>query len=58
MDIVVGGFQRRAGRELEDAIAGTLRLALKRDIKPENITMRKKIKARASGAICNNREIP
>lgn len=42
--IVVGGFQRRAGRNLEDAIAGTLRLALKRDIKPENITMRKKIK--------------
>jgi len=42
--IVVGGFQRRAGRKLEDAIAGTLRLALKRDIKPENITMRKKIK--------------
>ena len=29
--IVVGGFQRRAGRKLEDAIAGTLRLALKRD---------------------------
>jgi len=42
--IVVGGFQRRAGRKLEDAIAGTLHLALKRDIKPENITMRKKIK--------------
>jgi len=42
--IVLGGFQRRAGRKLEDAIAGTLRLALKRDIKPENITMRKKIK--------------
>ena len=42
--IVVGGFQRRAGRKLEDAIAGTLRLALKRDIRPENITMRKKIK--------------
>jgi len=42
--IVVGGFQRRAGRNLEDAIAGTLRVALKRDIKPENITMRKKIK--------------
>ena len=42
--IVVGGFQRRAGRNLEDAIAGTLRIGLKRDIKPENITMRKKIK--------------
>ena len=42
--IVVGGFQRRAGRNLEDAIAGTLRIGLKRDIKAENITMRKKIK--------------
>ena len=42
--IVVGGFQRRAGRSLEDAVAGTLRIALDRDVKPENITMRKKIK--------------
>jgi len=41
--IVVGGFQRRAGRSLEDAIAGTLRIALGREVKPENITMRKKI---------------
>jgi len=31
--IVVGGFQRRAGRDIEDAIAGTLRIGLKRDIK-------------------------
>ena len=42
--IVVGGFQRRAGRNLEDAVAGTLRIAFGREMKPENITMRKKIK--------------
>jgi hypothetical protein len=42
--IVVGGFQRRAGRSLEDAVAGTLRIALGREVKPENIMMRKKIK--------------
>jgi hypothetical protein len=42
--IVVGGFQRRAGRSLEDAVAGTLRIALGREVKPGNITMRKKIK--------------
>ena len=41
--IVVGGFQRRAGRSLEDAVAGTLRIALGREVKPGNITMRKKI---------------
>jgi hypothetical protein len=41
--VVVGGFQRRAGRSLEDAVAGTLRIALGREVKPENITMRKKI---------------
>jgi hypothetical protein len=44
VDIVVGGFQRRAGRSLEDAVAGTLRIALGREVKPENIMMRKKIK--------------
>ena len=32
--IVVGGFQRRAGRSIEDAVAGTLRIALDRDVKP------------------------
>ena len=41
--IVVGGFQRRAGRGLEDAIAGTLRIALGKDVKPEHIMMRRKI---------------
>ena len=42
--IVVGGFQRRAGRNLEDAVAGTLRIALGKEVKPENITLRKKIR--------------
>jgi len=42
--LVVGGFQRRAGRNLEDTVAGTLKIALnKKDIKPEHIIMRKKI---------------
>ena len=41
--IVVGGFQRRAGRNLEDAVAGTLRIALGKEVKPENIMMRRKI---------------
>ena len=41
--IVVGGFQRRAGRNLEDAVAGTLRIALGKEVKPENIRMRTKI---------------
>ena len=41
--IVVGGFQRRAGRSLEDAVAGTLRIALGKEVKPEDITIRKKI---------------
>lgn len=41
--IVVGGFQRRAGRNLEDAVAGTLRIALGKEVTPENITMRRKI---------------
>ena len=40
---IVGGFQRRAGRSLEDAVAGTLRIALGKEVKPENIMMRKKI---------------
>jgi len=41
---VVGGFQRRAGRSLEDAVAGTLRVALRRkDIKPESLKLREKI---------------
>ncbi|OQX19724.1 MAG: hypothetical protein BWK80_36510 [Desulfobacteraceae bacterium IS3] len=43
--IVVGRFQNRAGKSLEDMAAGTLRLALKRkDIVPESIKLRQKIK--------------
>ena len=42
--IVVGGFQRWAGRSLEEAVAGTLRIALGKEVKPENITMRRKIR--------------
>ncbi|MEW6618076.1 MAG: hypothetical protein AB1422_01775 [bacterium] len=42
--VVVGGLQRRAGRNLEDTIAGTLRCVLKTpDLKPEYLMMRKKI---------------
>ena len=44
VNIQVGGLQRRAGRNLENLVAGTLRLALgMRDIKPENIKLRQKI---------------
>ena len=42
--IVVGGFQRRAGRSLENAVAGTLRIALGREVKSEHIVMRRKIR--------------
>ena len=41
--VVVGHFQVRAGRNLEEAIAGTLRISLGRDVRPESIMMRKKI---------------
>jgi hypothetical protein len=41
---VVGGFQRRAGRNQEDAVAGTLRIALGKEVKPEHIMMRRKIR--------------
>jgi hypothetical protein len=41
---VIGGLQRRAGKNLEDTIAATLRFVLKRsDIKPENLQLRQKI---------------
>ena len=49
--IVVGHFQTRAGRKLEDAIAGALRIALKKEVSPENITLRKKIMDE-EGLIC------
>ncbi|MFH1897428.1 MAG: hypothetical protein ABH886_04205 [Candidatus Desantisbacteria bacterium] len=41
---VIGGLQGRADRNLEDTIAGTLRVALNRkDIKPESIKLRQRI---------------
>ena len=44
VDLQVGGFQRRAGRKLEDMVAGTLRLALgRRDIRPESLVLRRKV---------------
>ncbi len=42
--LVVGGFQVRAGKKLEDVVAGTLRLALQRpDINPDRIRLRQKV---------------
>jgi hypothetical protein len=44
-ETIVGGFQNRAGRKLENMVAGTLRLALNRkDIDPSSIRLRQKIK--------------
>jgi len=42
--VVVGGFQNRAGRSLENAMAGMLRLALKKpDVREEMIQVRRKL---------------
>ncbi len=42
--LVVGRFQVRAGKKLEDVVAGTLRLALKRpDIRPDRIQLRQRV---------------
>lgn len=44
VEMVVGGFQVRSGRRLEDVVAGTLRLVLKRpDIVPDQIHLRQKV---------------
>ena len=44
VELVVGHFQVRSGRKLEDVVAAALRLALKRpDIRPESIRLRQKI---------------
>jgi hypothetical protein len=44
MDLVVGGFSRRAGRNLGDAVAGTLRVGMgMRDLKPEDVRWRQKV---------------
>ncbi|NCN69223.1 MAG: hypothetical protein GW904_05750 [Candidatus Altiarchaeum hamiconexum] len=45
VNIIVGGFQRRAGRSLENMVAGTLRYALDRgDITSDNLKLREKVK--------------
>lgn len=42
--MVVGRFQVRSGRKLEDVVAGALRLALQRpDLRPDQIRLRQKI---------------
>jgi hypothetical protein len=44
VNMVVGGFQIRAGKNLENMVAGTLRFALERkDIIPANIKLRQKV---------------
>ena len=44
LEMVVGRFQTRSGREREDVAAGTLRLLLKRDdILSENVRLRQPI---------------
>ncbi len=44
LSVMVGRFQTRAGRKLEDAVAGALRYALKRpDIQPDQIRLRQKL---------------
>ena len=42
--LAVGGFQRRAGRKLEDVVAGALRYGLKRqDVSADNVRLRQKL---------------
>ena len=44
MELNVGGFQRRAGRRLEDVVAGAFCYGLVRnDIRPEQVRLRQKI---------------
>ena len=44
LNLAVGGFQRRAGRKLEDMVAGALRYGLKRqDVSADNIRLRQKL---------------
>ncbi len=41
---IVGGFQRKAGKSLEEAVAGTLRVALRMgEVKPEMVKLRQKV---------------
>ncbi|MBI2571009.1 MAG: hypothetical protein HYV63_28725 [Candidatus Schekmanbacteria bacterium] len=47
LDVVVGGLQRRAGRNLEEMVAGTLRYALDRtDLKAEHVRLRQHVEDR------------
>jgi len=44
VEVIAGGLQHRAGRNLENIVAGALRLGLQRpDIAPEQIKLRQKI---------------
>ena len=44
VELIAGGLQNRAGRNLEKVVAGALRLGLKRsDIAPEQVKLRQKI---------------
>ena len=44
LELTVGGFQRRAGRKLEDMVAGALRFGLKRqDVSADNVRLRQKL---------------
>jgi archaellum component FlaC len=44
MELNVGGFQTKAGRRLEDVVAGAFRYGLRRsDIQPEQVKLRQKI---------------
>jgi hypothetical protein len=44
VEVIAGGLQHRAGRNLENIVAGALRLGLQRpDIAPEHIKLRQKI---------------
>ena len=47
VQVNVGGLQRRAGRKLEDTIAGTLRFAMGLDdLSPDQLELRKKVEDR------------
>lgn len=44
LNLAVGGFQRRAGRNLENMVAGALRFGLKRqDVSADNVRLRQKL---------------
>ncbi|MBI2570628.1 MAG: hypothetical protein HYV63_26800 [Candidatus Schekmanbacteria bacterium] len=48
VDITVGGLRRRAGRNLEDTVAGMVRIALGRtDLKAEHVRLRQNVEDQA-----------